>query len=304
LGGRRNASPFRHPYRPQLARSKALGYEGVDEVSPRDMTRKLWAWLAVEPRPASARFYPNRMNLKTALLGLITLVAGSAAHAQLVELVTESPLTVTAEFTVPSVTTTATSRVTATTRIRLTQKEVIENLQETNIIPSTGGAAGWRLVAVQAPPSDLAFVNADFKIYAINTAKQIFPVPNSVFGSASAYSVENYNEQNIGQYVLKSTGTVTNYATYSYRPTLNLGSVKAKPDEVFTSGFASLKFEAKDSSPDHDVFFYAISSFRVSAIGSYKFNTAPGNFTSTGLVTFTLNTTAAKLVEASNYPEL
>jgi hypothetical protein len=268
------------------------------------MTWTLWAWLAVEPRPASARFYPNRMNLKTALLGLITLVAGSAAHAQLVELVTESPLTVTAEFTVPSVTTTATSRVTATTRIRLTQQQVIENLQETNIIPSTGGAVGWRLVAVQAPPSDLAFVSADFKIYAINTARQIFPVPNSVFGSTSAYSVVNYNEQNIGQYVLKSTGTVTNYAIYSYRPTLNLGSVKAKPDEVFASGFASLKFEAKDSSPDHDVFFYAISSFRVSAIGSYKFNKAPGNFTSTGLVTFTLNTTAAKLVEASNYPDL
>jgi hypothetical protein len=246
------------------------------------------------------------MNLKTAFLGFIALVAGTAAHAQLVELLTEAELTVQATYTVPTLATTPTSRTYTTTTLRLTQQQVIEDLQARSLIPATGGATGWRLFAVQPPPADLTVVDNIFKIYAVSPTGVKFRLPATVFGAENFASVETYTERTIGQYIISSKGTVNSYLGLSYLPTLSLSTpspVRIPVTASTSSGMTTINYELKDLADGHEVTFYAISRFSVAASGSYRFTTPPAPYTETGLMNLSLNTRAAKLVLASEYPD-
>jgi hypothetical protein len=250
------------------------------------------------------------MKLKPALLGLIALVAGTAAQAQLVELLTQAELTVQATYTVPSLDTTSTSRTYSTTTLRLTQQQVIEDLQARELIPAANGSTGWRLFAVQPPAPDLSLVADIFKIYAVSPAGVKYRLPEQVFGADSFFSVENYTERSLGQYVISSKGTINTYYTFSYLPTLNLATSSATRLPVIASscsGMSTIDYVVKDEADGHEVLFYAVSRFTVSASGSYRFTSAPtpppAPYTETGLVNLVLTTKAARLVFASDYPD-
>lgn len=224
------------------------------------------------------------------------LLATSHASAQFVELVTEAPVTLSAVLTVPTSSETETSRRITAVAARLSHAQILEELLSSGVIPDET-TAGWRLVAVSHAPADLKYVQGAFFIYAVKTDFEPVLVPDSKFFARSYQSVEKYKERHLGQYVLDSAGTVTNHVSYDYRPSFNVGDNSFNISESLTDGFATIAYKTKDAGDGFETFFYAINSVRATVRGSFQAET-------NGLITFTVSIGAAKLVDASRYPDV
>lgn len=262
--------------------------------------------------------------------------------AQEMDLLTEAPVTFQVTFTTANTTSTGTpgneTKKTATTTSRILQANVIQELFTSGIIPTN---SGWSLKAVRSAPADLAFVTAQFSLYAVNPAYTgiegtRIPIPTSKFLAAAYGSVEKYVEKHQGQYILSASGTVTNHVGYDYLPsfislppattaTVGTDKVTTQLSTAFTlntmhsEGFASISFALSDVT---DILYYAIKSMNVTAIGDFTGNSVTTTTTTTvpasgptvissstgpsvpsqGLVTLTLTVGAPILVDASLYP--
>ncbi len=241
-----------------------------------------------------------KLRIHTLLLTLGALaLSATTASAQFTALLTEAPVTIQAAITTE---TTPTAGATRTVTTRVTQANFLQDLLDAGII--TGGISGWSLVAVSAAPADLAHVNGEFTLYAVKGGARVL-VPASKLGAASYGSVEKYTERHQGQYVLSSKGTVTNHVSYGYAPRIVVAGTTYTADEGISDGFATIQYVAKDFDSDYEVFFYAISSLRVTALGSFRGTQRVGSGTpaaAEGLYTLTLSVGAARLVPASLYP--
>jgi hypothetical protein len=224
-------------------------------------------------------------------LGALLLSARPAA-AQFIELLTEAPVTFQVTLTASSVTSTTTERTTTSTTTRLAHVDVINELRAANIIPASP-ADGWMLVAVRPAPADLVFIDGAFHLYAVNGNQRI-RVPSTKFFADASNSVAKYRERHLGQYVLESSGTVTSHVTYDYAPTI--GSLAI--GDGTTDGFATIQYRAKSQADGFEIFFCAISSLRATTRGSFIANSGQG------LMTINVTVGAAKLVPASNYPDV
>lgn len=238
--------------------------------------------------------HTRRLRPLLLALGAVLLSARPAA-AQFIELLTEAPVTFQVTLTTNNVTTTATERKTTSTVSRLAQADVINELRSAGIIPATP-ADGWTLVAVRAAPADLSFIDGTFHLYAVNGSQRI-PVPSGKFYAGAAgelNTVAKYRERHLGQYVLSSAGTATSHVMYDYAPSIgNLAITSGTTD-----GFASISFQTKSEADGFEILFYAISSLRASTRGSFI---APNG---QGLMSINVAVGPAKLVPASNYPEV
>ncbi len=223
-------------------------------------------------------------------LGLFSLISltSTLGHAQFEPLLTEANVVVQATLTTTTVNSAGTERRPAITR--LTHEQIVSDLVG-------GPAAGWTLVAVRAAPADLAFVDAAFHLYAIKGDQRV-RVTASKFSSQAFGAVAKYRERHLGQYVLDSSGTVTNHVAYDFRPTATVGSAPLTITGSSTDGFASIAFKSRDASDGFEVFFYAISSIRANTRGSFTAETG------SGLLTLNVSVAAPRLVLASKYPEI
>jgi hypothetical protein len=236
-----------------------------------------------------------KSRLRPLLLALGVIAFGcSSALAQFTALLTESPVTIQGSLTTETITVAGTTR-TIATRTPVTQVAFLEDLRSSGII--TGDLTGWTLVAVRAGAYDLTEVDGAFFLYAVKGSTRV-AVPGAKF-SASAYgATKRYTERHQGQYVLSSKGTVTNHVRYAYTPRFTVGGTTYVATEGSSDGFATIQYAAKDFDTDYEVFFYAISSLRVTTLGSFF---SPSG---EGLYSLTLSLGAARLVPASLYPEV
>jgi hypothetical protein len=236
------------------------------------------------------------------------------AFAQFIELVTEAPVTLQVTLTTTTTTTTATARTTTPTVSKLGPNLVLaELLRATGQIPADStDVTGWKLVAVNYAPADLAYVNGEFKLYLVKGDTRVL-VPASKFSASAFGAVEKYKERHLGRYVLNSSGTVTNHVVYDYLPAFTVTptgnpvppAVRYTLTDSTTDGFASIAYATKNSSNGYEVSFYAISSLRATNRGSFQATTQVGegpSSTGQGLITLTLDVGVAKLVPASLYP--
>jgi hypothetical protein len=227
------------------------------------------------------------------LLAGLSLAAVLPARAQFIELVTEAPVTFQVVLTTPSSTASATERRNTTTITRLAQAQIITDLRAAGVINDTTND-GWTLLAVRYPAPDLYFVNAAFQLFAVKGEQRI-PVPQSKFVSIARNSVEKYRERHLGQYVLSSSGTVTNHVRYAYLPSVTVGGTTFDITNSESDGFASVNFTSRDSLGEHEIFFYAINSLRATTRGSFESNNGQG------LIALTVSVGTPKLVDAALY---
>ncbi|HTJ77988.1 MAG TPA: hypothetical protein VL357_03255 [Rariglobus sp.] len=246
-------------------------------------------------------------NYHSLLIASTVLFGGAiSANAQLVDVLTEAPVTIQASITSTVTTTTPTAITITPTTVRLTNLQVIQELVDSSIIPDSS-AAGWSLVAVRNVPADLPFVDAGFYLYAIKDAT-VVAIPSSKFASSVGYSVARYSERNQGRYIYSSSGTITNHVLYSYTPTFSssASNVYSLLDSE-SSGFASVKYSTKNASDDYEIFFYGISSISAITQGGYSGSlTQDSNpsVPSSGLFTLTITVGAPKLVRYDKYPDV
>lgn len=230
--------------------------------------------------------------------------AALSAHAQLVDVLTEAPVTIQATIQSTVTTSTPTSISTALTTVRLTNLQVIQELIDANIITDTT-AVGWSLVAVRNAPADLAFVDAGFYLYAIKSGVDPIAIPVNKFSSSVYRSVAKYTEKHQGRYIYSSAGTVTNHVVYNYTPTFTSGTNnKYTLQDSESAGFASVKYVAKDFADAFELFFYGISSISVTTSGGYSglLTQAPNQgVPNSGLFALTITVGASKLVLADKY---
>lgn len=235
------------------------------------------------------------------------LIGSGAARAQFVELVTEAPVTLSAAITTATITSTATERKSVTTKI--TQATFLEELRTANII-TTPTITGWSLVAARSAPADVAFVSADFELYAVNPTYPAPPgtriaVPANKFKSQSFSAVGKYTEKHQGQYVFSSKGIITKHIGYDWRPDFKVGTKSFSMQSSLAEGFATINYISKDFDGNYEIFFYAISSMKSTAIGSFTVappTPADSSAPTVGLVAITVNVGAARLVPRSSYP--
>lgn len=249
------------------------------------------------------------MNLRLRPLLFATgalLLSGANAFAQFIELVTEAPVTLQVTLTTTATTTTATERRTTQTVSKFTHASLLDELRTSGIINDTT-SAGWKLVAVNYAPADLAYVNAEFQLYAVKGDTRIL-IPASKFKATAYGAAEKYKERHLGRYVLSSAGTVTNHVVYDYLPSLLIGpnpGTRYTLTDSTSDGFATIAYKTKDTSDGFEVSFYAISSLRATNRGSFSATTQVGDgpvTTSQGLITLNVTVGAAKLAPASLYP--
>lgn len=243
-------------------------------------------------------------NYRSLLLASAVLFGSAlSAHAQLVDVLTEAPVTIQATIQSTVTTTTPTSIATTLTTVRLTNLQVIQELIDANII-SDSSPTGWSLVAVRNVPADLAYVDAGFYLYAIK-GSTVTAIPSTKFSSSVGRSVAKYTEKHQGRYIYSSSGTVTNHVGYNYTPSFISGTNnKYTLQDSESAGFASVKFTAKDFADDFELFFYGITSISVVTKGGYSGTLAQGLNTpvpNSGLFALTITVGAPKLVEATKY---
>jgi len=246
-------------------------------------------------------------NYRSLLLAFAALLgAALSARAQLVDVLTEAPVTIQATIQSTVTTTTPTAITTTSTTTRLTNLQVIQDLIDSGIIIDTS-PVGWSLVAVRTAPPDLYVVDAGFALYAIKNTT-VVAVPSSKFATAfTGRSVAKYTERNQGRYIYSSSGTVTNHVVYNYTPKFTTGTNTYELSESETGGFAKVNFIAKDFADDYEIFFYGISSVSAVTKGGFAGTITPtgGSPTAnTGLFTLTITLGAAKLVPAAKYPDV
>jgi hypothetical protein len=236
-------------------------------------------------------------------------------------LVLEAPITFKNTFTTTRKTTTrtvATGRIDtyATVITPVTQLQFIDDLRASEIVPGTT-SVGWSLVAVRPAPADLVYIDSTFDLYAVNPSYPAVPpatspgarifVSSLKFRSLGMESVRQYTERTQGQYVISSTGVVTNFSEYSYLPTITIPGITGAPATTVKildnncSGNSSIGFAAREVS---NVFFYAITSLRVSARGPFVGQEIPANTNKGGLATIDITIGTPKLVLQSLYPEV
>lgn len=231
------------------------------------------------------------------------LFSAQYASAQFVDLVTEAPVTLQVTLSTATTTNTATGRATTTTVTRLSQAQLIDDLRTSGIIQDSS-STNWTLVAVRNASADMRLVDASFHLYAVNkvTGARTL-VPRSKFDSEAFSSVERYAERHQGQYVISSSGTVTNHVIYDYRPKFSTAAGMHVIQSCTSAGYAKVNFVAKDVSDGFESFFFAISSLSVSTRGG--FDARLNNSTDVGgLINLTVTLGAGKLVPASLYPEV
>ena len=245
------------------------------------------------------------LNYRPLLVALFALYGATVgANAQLVDVLTEAPVTI--QVSIQSTVTKKTpTEVTITpTTVRLTNLQVIEELIASKIIPDTT-ATGWSLVAVRNVPVDLFFVDAGFYLYAIK-GSIVVPVPTTKFSARVGGSVEKFTEKTLGRYIYSSSGTVTNHVHYSYTPSFTSGASNTYTlSSSESSGFAKIQFSTVNNLGDFEVFLYRMSSISCVAHGGYSgLLTQLPNLpvASSGLFTVTLTVGAPKLVLATKYP--
>jgi|GEM_PF-6673101 len=242
--------------------------------------------------------YRSLLLASAALLG-----AALSAHAQLVNVLTEAPVTIQATIQSTVTTTTPTAITTTPTTVRLTNLQVIQELIDASIIADST-PTGWSLVAVRNVPADLDFVDAGFYLYAVK-GSTVTAIPSSKFASSVYQSVAKYTEKHQGRYIYSSAGTVTNHVEYAYTPTFISGtSNRYTVLDSATAGFASVRYTTKDFSDDYELFLYGISSISVTTKGGYSGLLTQGSNPSqpsSGLFTLTITVGAAKLVPATKY---
>jgi hypothetical protein len=228
--------------------------------------------------------------LRPILLALGALLLGaSPAAAQFQALLLEAPITLQVSLTSGTTTTSATERRTTVATARLTNDQIMQDL--------VGGApADWSLVAVRFVPPDLAYVDAAYSIYAVKGNQRI-AIPQDKLALYAGGSVAKYRERHIGQYVLSSSGTVTNHVSFVYKPGFTIGGGTALSG--FGDGFATINYASRDSLGDHEVFFYNINSTRATVRGGLRLSNNKD-----ALVNIIVNVGTPRLVLASTYPDV
>lgn len=168
------------------------------------------------------------------------------------------------------------------------------------ITTSPVNAAGWQIVAVRPPASDVAFVDSRYDFYAINlAANKRQHIDPAVLSITPKYSTYNYVEQSIGAYTLSAKGNTTNFVELNHslqfvRPGT---STTYQIDSLLSWGNASLTF----STVDEPILYFPISIMRFTNVGEFSGTTsAPSNIR--GLATIVFQISAPKLVYASLYP--
>jgi hypothetical protein len=245
--------------------------------------------------------HPNHRFL--VLVSAALLAPTTSAPAQFIDLLTEAPVTLQVTLQSVAATTSGASRTTSVNTTRLTNVQVLEELRAAGIIADSS-ITGWSLVAVRGVPSDLAYVDAGFSLYAIKGANRII-VPTSKFLAAAHASVAAYTEKNQGRYVLTSKGTVTNHVVFQYNPTFAVGSNTYAINSSESCGYAKVNFVTKDLSEEYEIFFYALSSITATTNGGYGGTQVAGSGSPApcaGLSTLTVTVGTPKLVPASLYP--
>ena len=248
------------------------------------------------------------LSLRPLLLATGALLfSAQHASAQFIELVTESAVTITGSITTTATTATATERKTVQTVTALKHNDVladiVASLRTAGSIAPDAPTTGWSLVSVNYAPADLKYVDAGGHLYAVNGSLRVL-VPSEKFSIDGhlSRSAAKYKEKHLGRYFLSSSGTITNHVSYDYLAKLNVGGTSYSLTDSRTDGFATINFASKDEADGFEVFFFAISSLRASARGSFTATTVPASG-SQGLISLNFVTGPAKLVPASNYPE-
>ncbi len=221
-------------------------------------------------------------------LGALVLSARPAL-AQFEPLLLEANVTLQISLTTGATTTSGTERRATVATTKLSNDQIMQDLVG-------GDPADWTLVAVRSVPVDLAYVDADYHFYAVKGGQRI-SIPAEKFSLGAGGSVAKYRERHIGQYVLSSSGTVTNHVAFVYRPGFLIGGASAFAG--FGDGFATVNFNARDSLGDYEIFFYSITSARATARGGLRLNNGKD-----ALVNLTVSVGTPRLVLASTYPDV
>jgi hypothetical protein len=235
-------------------------------------------------------------------------------------LLTEAPVTFRISFTSTNrtnkVTATGGTNTATTVVTPFTQVQFIDDLRAAGIIPGET-SAGWSLVAVRPAAADLVYLDSTFFIYAINPTLPAIPpatsggarvlIPNTKFTSYGMDSVYKYKELTQGQYVLSSSGTITNFSTISYAPSFNIGGaagsspIRVSVLESKAQGHAAITFATKEV---NDVFFFALNSLRLSARGPFSADEAPSGNSRNGFIDINVTLGVSKLVLQQLYPDV
>ena len=229
-------------------------------------------------------------RLRPLLLALgAVLLSARPALAQFEPLLMEAPLTLQVSLTSGATTSNATERRTTVTTSRLTTEQIMQDLVG-------GSPAGWTLVAVRYVPADLTDVDAAYSLYAINGNQRI-AIPEEKLAIYAGGSVAKYRERHIGQYVLSSSGVVTNHVSIDYKPGFSIAGSTAVAG--FGDGFATINYASRDSFGGYEVFFYSINSARATVRGGIRLSNNQD-----ALVGVVFNVGTPRLVLASTYPEV
>lgn len=247
---------------------------------------------------------PPLAKLALLCLAIVSLhsTPASAAEPQLLE----CPVTIQATFRTNKVTTstkgsTTTAKVT-TVEAKLAQKDVIKELVSTGVLPSP--ASNWQLFAVRPLAADLAFINAEFALYAYNskTRTQVAIPLGKLSSSAITFGYAEYTEQHQGQYIYSSKGKVTSLTSVTYDAQFQAkGGPRVNVFLTDTQGFGTLNYASQNLG---GVLVLGVTSVNVNAVGTYSGLTTPGSQFTEGLVNITLSAGASRLVGASKYPEV
>ncbi|MCU0791342.1 MAG: hypothetical protein MUE42_00480 [Opitutaceae bacterium] len=261
----------------------------------------------------------NRPKLSFSVLAVVALVFGARqAQAQYNYLLLEAPVTIQFSVSVPNVVNVAltgggNSRRTTPTTLPITPSMVLDDLRASGIITAPDNV-GWTIVAVRPAPSDVYFVDASYRFFAVRRATptseiiERVAIPSTKLSFNRNYSNYVFTERFLGNLTLSATGRSTNYVEVTYRP--NFVRTGTRYDfftdpaaGITASGNAAFVFASTSADTD-PVLIIAPTSMRLSGVGGVTGQRGPdgGALSSVeGLVTFTISIGAPRLVDAQDY---
>lgn len=261
----------------------------------------------------------NRSKLSFSLLAAAAVVFGARqAEAQYNYLLLEAPVTIQYSVSVPTVVNVAlsnggTSRRTTPTTVPVTPTTVLDDLRASGII-SWPDNIGWTIVAVRPAPSDIFYLDANYRFFAVRRALpnqeivERVAIPSSKLSFVRDYSNATYTERSLGNVTLSATGRSTNYVEVIYRPSFARSGTRydfSSTDGPGIAGAGNAAFVFSSTSAETDpVLIIAPNSMRLSGVGGLVGVRGPDGGALTpveGLVTFTITIGAPRLVDAQDY---
>ena len=263
----------------------------------------------------------NRSKLSFTLLAVAAAFFGAGqAQAQYNYLLLEAPVTIQFSVSTPNVidvplSNGGISRRTTPTTVPITPSTVIDDLRDSGLI-TTPDNVGWTIVAVRPAPSDIYFVDTNYRFFAVRRASpsteilERVAIPSGKLAFIRDYSNYTYTERYLGNVTLSATGRATNYAEVIYRPNFvrngtryDLASDTIPGAGISGAGNAAFVFSSTSAETD-PVLIIAPNSMRFSGVGGLVGQRGTDGDALTpveGLVTFTISIGAPRLVDAQDY---